>query len=382
MVRIAVLDKDRCKPSKCNHECLRFCPGVKIGEKTIELDPSTGRPRVSEELCTGCGICVKKCPFKALWIVNLPQELGEECSFTYGPNAFRLYRLPVPKEGSVLGLIGQNGVGKSTALRILAGELKPNLGRYAEPPSWEEVIDHYKGSELQAYLLKLSRKEVKVVHKPQYVDAIPKYVKGRVGDLLNRVDERGELKEVVEELDLREALDKEIQQLSGGELQRVAIAAALLREADVYLFDEPSSYLDIKQRMKAARAVRRAAERGEVVVVVEHDLAVLDYLSDYVCVLYGKPGVYGVVSHPYSVRVGINVYLDGYLPDENLRLRREPVRFRVRPEPLERALGPRLVEWGSMKKELNGFRLEAEAGALHEGEVVCALGPNGIGKTT
>jgi ATP-binding cassette subfamily E protein 1 len=382
MARIAVLDRDRCKPKRCSQECLRFCPGVKVGEKTIELDTSTGRPRVSEELCTGCGICVKKCPFKALWVVNLPEELSEECSFAYGANSFRLYRLPAPKEASVLGLIGQNSVGKTTALKILAGRVKPNLGRYANPPDWSEVIEHFRGSELQAYLTKLSRGEVKVAYKPQYVDVIPRYVKGEVEALLRRVDERGELKEVVEALDLKEALSKEVGQLGGGELQRTAIAATLLREVDVYLLDEPSSYLDVEQRMKMAKAVREVARRGKTVVVVEHDLAVLDYLSDYVCLLYGKPGVYGVVSHPYSVRVGINVYLDGYLPDENLRLRREPVRFKVRPEPLERALGPTLVEWGPTSKEVGGFKLEVEAGSLHEGEVVCALGPNGIGKTT
>ncbi|MCX8204560.1 MAG: ribosome biogenesis/translation initiation ATPase RLI [Candidatus Nezhaarchaeota archaeon] len=379
---MAVLDKDLCKPSRCGQECLRFCPGVKIGEKTVELDPLNNRPVIHEGLCTGCGICVKKCPYGALWVVNLPEELGKECSFSYGVNAFRLYRLPIPRKGSILGLIGQNGVGKTTALRILAGELRPNLGRYDKPPSWREVIDHYKGSELQAYLDKLSKKEVKAVHKPQYVDLIPKYVRGEVRALLSKVDERGSFKEVVETLELEEVLDREVHKLSGGELQRVAIAACLLRDADVYLIDEPSSYLDVRQRIKAARAIRRLTEADKIIVVVEHDLAVLDYLSDYVCILYGKPGVYGVVSHPYSVRLGINLYLDGYLPDENLRLRKEPVRFRARPEPFEKPRGPLLIKWSSMSKSLGGFQLRVKEGEVHEGEVLCALGPNGIGKTT
>ena len=382
MPRIAVLDRDLCKPKKCSLECMRFCPGVKIGDKTIVVDEATGRPVISEELCTGCGICVKKCPFKAIWIVNLPEELEGECVHSYGVNAFRLYRLPVPKEGSVLGLIGQNGVGKSTALRILAGELKPNLGMLDRQPSWEEVAARFRGSELQAYLLKLAKGQVKAVHKPQYVDKIPRYVKGVVGRLLERIDERGKLSEVKEVLELGEVWGREVSELSGGELQRVAIAAAILRDASIYLFDEPSSYLDVRQRMRAAKAIRSLASEGKTVVVVEHDLAVLDYLSDYVCVLYGRPGAYGIVSHPYSVREGINVYLDGYLPDENVRLRAEPIRFRVRPAPVERKPEQVFVKWGSMVKRLGSFTLNVEEGWLHKGEVACLLGPNGIGKTT
>ncbi len=382
MPRIAVLDKDLCKPKKCSLECLRFCPGVKIGDKTITIDEATGKPIISEELCSGCGICVKKCPFKAIWIVNLPEELEEECVHSYGVNSFRLYRLPVPKEASVLGLIGQNGVGKSTALRILVGEIKPNLGRYDAPPSWDEVVARFKGSELQGYFSKLSKGQVKAVHKPQYVDKIPKYVKGVVGQILERVDERGKIDEVKDALELKEIWDRDLAKLSGGELQRVAIAAAILREATTYLFDEPSSYLDVRQRMKVAKAIRSLAEEGKTVIVVEHDLAVLDYLSDYVCVLYGKPGVYGVVSHPYSVREGINVYLDGYLPDENIRLRAEPIKFRVKPAPIERKPEQVFIRWGSMYKRLGSFNLKIEEGWLHKGEVACLLGPNGIGKTT
>lgn len=65
------------------------------------------------------------------------------------------------------------------------------------------------------------------------------------------------------------------------------------------------------------------------VIVVEHDLSVLDYLSDYICVLYGQPAVYGVVTLPYSVREGINIFLDGHIPTENLRFRDESLTFRI-----------------------------------------------------
>lgn len=70
------------------------------------------------------------------------------------------------------------------------------------------------------------------------------------------------------------------------------------------MFDEPSSYLDIRQRLQAARVIRSLLGPDCYVITVEHDLALLDYLSDYVCLLYGKPSVYGVVTMPYSVREG------------------------------------------------------------------------------
>ena len=65
------------------------------------------------------------------------------------------------------------------------------------------------------------------------------------------------------------------------------------------------------------------------VIVVEHDLAVLDYLSDFICCLYGKPGAYGVVTMPFSVREGINIFLSGFVPTENLRFREEALTFKV-----------------------------------------------------
>lgn len=65
------------------------------------------------------------------------------------------------------------------------------------------------------------------------------------------------------------------------------------------------------------------------VIVVEHDLSVLDYLSDFICCLYGKPGAYGVVTLPFSVREGINIFLAGFVPTENLRFRDESLTFKV-----------------------------------------------------
>jgi len=300
----------------------------------------------------------------------------------FGPNTFKLFRLPIPSPGMVLGLIGQNGIGKSTVLKIFSGEIKPNLERYNNPPDWPDIIQYFRGSTLQTYFQKLSSGGLKIVHKPQYVDKIPNIVRGKVGELLERIDERGKLDEVSERLQLKVIWDRPLNVLSGGELQRVAIAAAVCREADVYLFDEPSSYLDVKQRLEAAKVIRSLKEAEKIIVVAEHDLAVLDYLSDQICVFYGKPGVYGIVSHVHSVRTGINIYLNGFIPDENMRFRKEPIIFHVKPPTVAPLTSTPIVKWDEMMKTYSYFTLKIEPGEAGAGEVIGILGPNGIGKTT
>ena len=381
MTRIAVLDPDRCRSSDCGRVCLKYCPMVRSKIEAIAFQKGQDKPIIVESLCSGCGICIKKCPFKAITIVNLPDELDKDCSHRFGRNLFKLFRLPIPREGSVTGLLGKNGIGKSTALKILAGEIKPNLGELESPPEWFKIIEFYGGSTLQEYFHKISNGELRVIHKPQHVDRIPAAISGRVGELLEKTDEIGKLDIIKDVMELDSVWDRKLSVLSGGELQRVAIGAAMLREADVYLFDEPSSYLDIRQRIRVARTIRGLAEEGYSVIVAEHDLAVLDYLSDQICIFYGEPTVYGVVSHVYGVRVGINVYLNGYLPDENVRFRESVIKFHVKPPQTSWGSTKILTSWGEMIKSF-GFTLKVNPGKIHMGEVIGILGPNGIGKTT
>jgi len=382
MTRVAVLEKERCKPDDCGIPCYRFCPEVLNRRCAIKFIEGEKKPVIVEDVCTGCGICIKKCPFGAISIVNLPAELERDCSYRYGPNTFKLYRLPVPQEGTVTGLVGRNGTGKTTALKILSGEIVPNLGILEGPPDWHNIVRNYRGSILQDYFDKLSAKQLKIVHKPQYIDRIPGYLKGKVSDVLGRVDESGRLRTLVELLQLEKIKTRQMSVLSGGELQRLAIAAAASRDADVYIFDEPSSHLDVSQRLRAARAIRSLVEAGKTVLLAEHDLAMLDYLSDQVCVLYGEPGVYGIVSHVHGVRVGINIYLDGFVPDENMRFRDEPIRFHVKPPRDFAPVDSWQLEWPKMEKTFKQFSLTVNPGSAGIGEVVGILGPNGIGKTT
>ncbi|MFQ6124477.1 MAG: ribosome biogenesis/translation initiation ATPase RLI [Candidatus Heimdallarchaeota archaeon] len=382
-LRIAVVNREKCRPTKCTHECQRLCPRWLAGDQTVTFEEGEDKPpTIIETLCIGAGICVKKCPFGAVEVVNLPKRLEFDLIFRYGKNMFELFRLPIPKRGKVLGLVGQNGAGKSTALRILLGDLKPNLGRFDEFPSWDELIKVFRGSELQTFFEDLSAGQVRAVLKPQYVDKLAQ-LKGTVQENLERADEKGELKEVSAFLGLSDVLNREVSQLSGGELQKTAIGAALLRDATLYLFDEPSSFLDVYERMRMARAIRSLLDDNTTVVVVEHDLAVLDYVSDVISIFYGHPGVYGIVSHPHGVREGINLFLTGYLPDENMRFRPEGIKFEVRPVlPSERASKQIILEFEPMKKSLNGFTFKAQHGDIREGEIIGCLGPNAIGKTT
>jgi ATP-binding cassette subfamily E protein 1 len=380
MVRIAVLDEERCESKGCGRPCYRFCPPVRNKIEAIVFEGET--PQIVESLCVGCGICVRKCPFKAISIVNLADELETDCSHRFGPNTFKLFRLPTPSPGVVLGLLGQNGIGKTTALHVLSGELKPNLGRYDDPPDWEELIQHFRGSTLQDYFQRLSEGNMKVVHKPQYVDKISRLVSGKVGEILGKVDERNKLNQLSEQLQLKTIWNRNLKVLSGGELQRVAVAASICREADVYLFDEPTSYLDVKQRLQVAKAIRTLKDDGKTVIVAEHDLAILDYLSDQICIFYGDPGVYGVVSHVHGVRVGINIYLEGYIQDENVRFRSEPITFHVKPPSASLTIGETLLKWTEIKKSFGDFEFQAVPGEVRRGEVVGIFGPNGIGKTT
>jgi len=326
--------------------------------------------------------CIKKCPFDAITIVKLPQELDGECIHAYGVNEFKLFRLPVPRPGTVIGLIGRNGTGKSTALRILAGELTPNFGNLDLAASWDNVLSRYRGTLLFEYFSQLTAKKLKVVHKPQHVDKMGNLLEGIVGRLLRKVDERRVMPELITDLELGPLLDRDVKVLSGGEAQRVAIAAAISRSADVYMFDEPSSHLDVYQRVRAARSIRRLIDEGKSVLIAEHDLAMLDYLSDDVYLIYGQSGSYGVVSHIHPTRSGINHYLTGFLPDENMRFRDEPIRFHVRPPRQVDFAAETEVKWPPITKNVGSFELEVEAGSVNAGEIVGIVGPNGIGKTT
>ncbi len=362
-------------------ECISFCPVNKTGSDCIVLGEDA-KAVISEELCTGCSICVKKCPFDAISIINVASELGTEKIHQYGVNTFRLYKIPIPKKNAVVGLIGRNGVGKSTAMNILSGSIRPNLGRYENPPTWDEITEQYKGTELQDHFKSISNGNLKVSIKPQAVYLIPKVWNGTMRDLLKTsAGSTKDISEIVDALSLKNNLDLNVSELSGGELQKTAVAVAALKDADMYFFDEPSSYNDVFQRMKVSQVIGNLAKKASV-ILAEHDLSFLDYLSDYIHILYGEPGVYGITSTIQSARSGINQLLDGFLEVENIRFRDQPVRFDIYSPIEDETETPTICDYTKLTKSFPTFELTVEPAEIRLGEVVGILGANALGKTT
>jgi ATP-binding cassette subfamily E protein 1 len=384
MARIVIVEKERCNPEGCGgYLCARVSPSNRAGKEAFYKDVD-GKIGVNEALVSEIDqIACNKCPFGALKMINLPSALEETPVHRYGKNGFLLYRLPVPIFGKVVGILGRNGIGKSTAVKILAGQLASNLGNAERESSMKELIQHFKGNEAQGYFEKLRDKKISLSYKPQQVEQIPKAYKGTVKQLLAKVNEKGaeQLKKVSEALQINHILDRDVNVISGGELQRVAIAATTMKKANVLFFDEPTSYLDIKQRLRTARFVQQLADPQTAVVAVDHDLIILDYMAELVHILYGQEDGYGVVSQPKATKAGINTYLEGYLKEENIRFRQNKIQFHLHAA-AEKRRDELLAEWPAIEKRLGTFTLKAQPGKIMKHDVIGIVGENGIGKTT
>ena len=380
--RVAVLDQDLCQPKKCGLECIKYCPVNKSGADCIVLNEEIKKAQIDEDICNGCGICVKVCPFDAITIVNLAAELATDKIHQYGQNSFRLYKLPTPKKGEVIGLLGRNGMGKSTVINILSGNLKPNLGKYDNNPEWDEILKYYSGTELKSHFEKIKDNQINASIKPQQVYNIAEMFDGTGKELLEKYDDRGMSNQLIKTLNLQNSVGQNVKELSGGELQRLAVAIASAKDADFYFFDEPSSYNDIYQRTNVARVIQDLAKIGKSVMVVEHDLTLLDYVSDLIEVLYGVSSAYGIVSNVLTTKVGINVFLDGYLPNENVRFRDKKFTFDVSSTEGQFADGAAVIRYPALEKKYSNFSVTIEPGQVRKGEVLGIMGANALGKTT
>jgi len=377
-MRIATINYDRCHPKKCNHECQYYCPVQRNGIEVVVFGKE-GKPNIEENVCVGCGICANKCPFDAIKIINLPDEFTKDIIHQYGENGFRLFRIAMPSVGNIVGILGMNGIGKSTVINILAGKTIPNFGKFDEPPSWDRVIEYYRGTNIQDYFKKLSKGQIKVSYKRQYVNTLLDEFHGNVVDYLGSFSKTlNDITNIFPQLDY--LLNRNMESLSGGELQLMEIAKTIADDANIYFFDEPSSYLDISQRLNMVDKIRELL-KNKMVIVVEHDLAILDALADTCHIMFGVPTSYGIVSHPQGIKHAINMFLLGYLKEENVKIRNMEIRFDTT-APHSDWKGEVYFTYGNLKKNYSSFELEIKPGSVKKGEVIGIVGPNSIGKTT
>merc|ERR1712060_547211 len=209
----------------------------------------------------------------------------------------------------IIVMLGQNGTGKTTFIRMLAGYLKPDDSKEELP-------------------------EMNVSYKPQAISA---KFEGTVQELLMNKIRDAYLhpqfnSDVVKPMLIEQIADHGVQTLSGGELQRVALVLALGKPAEIYLIDEPSAYLDVEQRVVAARVMKRfIIHAKKTAFIVEHDFIMATYLADKVIVYEGEPGIHCVASSPTSLLDGMNRFLEQL----QITFRRDPTNFRPRINKLE-----------------------------------------------
>jgi ATP-binding cassette subfamily E protein 1 len=197
---------------------------------------------------------------------------------------------------------------------------------------------------------------------------------------LSEFAKKAQIETLAEELAIENVLGKSLNELSGGELQKVAILAATLKDADIYFLDEPLAYLDISERIRVSKYIQELSEKDKAVVLVEHDLLLLDYVTDYVNIIYGKPGCYGIISEIRAAKKAINTYLSGFLKEENVRFRDKSITFNFGAKRKESQ--NILMEWPDFTKSYPGFELKVSSGTVNLKSVVGIAGRNAIGKTT
>jgi len=374
VTRVAVIDRDVCIHKRCGYVCAKVCPPNRMGEECIVVEKDGVFPVISEPICIGCGLCVKKCPVKCISVINVAQELTNPI-YQYGVNTFRLYGLPLPMEGAV-SIVGKNGIGKTTAIKLLTSQLKPNFAVFSKELSDNEIMERL-AIETRRFFEK-NKQGLKASVKPQQIDRITDVFKGTVSELLESVGNKGKTAGIVEKFRIGNILERKVHQLSGGELQKVAMAAAFLKEADIYYFDEVTNYLDIEERLRMAVLIKELSEKKSV-MMAEHDLTILDYTSDYVHLVYGDENVYGVVSGVKNVRAGINEYIGGFLKDENVRFREYEITFSRHSE--SEIKTPALLSYKPFSKKFTGFTFSSDAGEIRKGEILGLVGKNALGKS-
>jgi ATP-binding cassette subfamily E protein 1 len=213
-------------------------------------------------------------------------------SYSHLTKAFTSFKLKVDpgqiRKAEIVGIVGGNALGKTTFMKILAGIDNPDSG----------TIDS----------------NVKISYKPQYLN---QDYDGDVQSLLYSVYQDvlgGSLieEQILNPMSIKKLYERKISNLSGGELQKVAIAATLIRKADIYALDEPSAFLDAEDRIVLAKFLQRfVRSQGTSAVIIDHDIQLIDLIADSLIIFEGEPGVHGSATVPMLKEAGMNKLLEG-----------------------------------------------------------------------
>jgi ATP-binding cassette subfamily E protein 1 len=406
--KVYIVDYHRCSLDTCGRPCITKCPitidmyreqkkrAPKKIDLPIRIKESEHKIIIKSDYCIKCGICANICPQKAIHVKNiLEEDRGKLVLHTYakpdGTEGFRLYGLPAIVPGRVTGLCGPNGIGKSTLFNILAGEFRPNFGEFGRedrPLEIDDFVKHIKEAEMRDHFISLYKGDRRVAHKQQVLAVLFDTYKGKT--VLEILEETKSVpdefyKLILEKLDIYAIAERFLEQCSGGELQRFAIAQVLVCAADMYLIDEPCTFLDVKKRIALADLLefRANGTRNKYpVLVVEHDLTILDYMSDVISMFYGVPHEFGIVTNIQTTKSGINSYLNGFVKTENVEFRENAITFK-------RTVGGRrwdnarvFASYGRIVKSFDTFALEIEPGTIFMSEILGVVGENGLGKST
>ena len=188
-------------------------------------------------------------------------------------------------------MLGENGTGKTTFIRMLAGLLKPDVRPGDKPVELTGFSVSYKPQKIA----------------PSFEGSVRSLLFAKIKDAYGHPQFGSD---VLKPMNLDGIIDQEVKNLSGGELQRVALCLCLGKPADVYLIDEPSAYLDSEQRIIAAKVIKRfILHAKKTAFIVEHDFIMATYLADRVIVYEGEPGVDATANSPQSLLSGMNQFL-------------------------------------------------------------------------
>ena len=384
MKRIAIVDNKKLKIFEEKKIIQSKCPVNMVGKDCMYFEGE--KLLINEDLCTGCGICVKFDNYNSIKIINLIDEKNKKVIHQYGTNGFRIFDLPLLNENSTIGIVGKNGIGKTTIVNILSNNTKANFGEFLEEiPNeiyFKNLIDKYKGSALQNYFTKLRDEKIRVAFKLQQIINIPKIFSGSVLNLLKKVqkDEKV-IVDFSKKFNIEKILDRDIKVLSGGELQRVALCSTLLKKdiCNLFIFDEITNYLDIYQRLNTSKIIKEELSQ-KTNIVIEHDLIILDYLCDYIHLMYGETNAFGMLTGIKSSKQAINEYLEGFSKQENVRFRDKKVSF-DKTSINSQDFKDKLVEWEEDEISFDNFSLKINKGLINKGEIVGIIGENALGKT-